>query len=170
MANHNNRKVKVLIPKDEVKSEKSEKSAEKRPFPNVNFQKETALILFREGYNTKEIEIKLKTGKSSVTNWKRNDPDFKIYWDEVEWEIQEEIRSNSVNIARNFHTMIERVSQGEFDKEHFPQILRLAYDYLKQTGRFPKYDMNTNDEKQIEEAVQSLSNILVDKYGPDFVV
>lgn len=170
MAKHNNRQLKVLIPKDEIKSEKSEKSTENRPFPNVNIQKETALILFRSGYNTKDIELKLKSGKSSVTNWKRNDPAFKSYWEEVEWEIQEEIRSNSVNIAKNFHTMIERVSQGEFDKEYFPQILRLAFDYLKQTGRFPKYDVNVNDEKQLEEAVQSLSNFLVDKYGPDLAV
>lgn len=153
------------------KAKNSKKTTEKaREFPLVTVKKETALILFRDGYSQSDSETRIGVGRGNISKWKTNDPQFKKYWDEIEWEIQEEIRGNSVNIARAFHGMIEAVALGNYHPDHHPQMVRLAFDYLKQTGRFPKTEEQEGEDRKIEQLVQGLATSLVEKFGPEMSI
>lgn len=88
----------------------------KRPFPIVSPEKETALLLIQAGLSYRKTAERLRMNHTIITQWSKNDHEFKRLLELVEREKQEAIRRNSL-LALAIETEKTTISQDNVDLE-----------------------------------------------------
>ncbi|GBF52086.1 hypothetical protein LPTSP4_36240 [Leptospira ryugenii] len=141
-----------------------------REFPEVTALQETGLLLFRAGIFKTHIGPKLGRSRDWFGwNYKHNEK-FREYVGKIEIELLTEIRENSIPVSIGMFRILESIAIGEYDRDQKIQAGKLALAYLEKTGRLPKSDDKEEEDRKIEQAVQSLSTALAEKFGNEFAL
>jgi hypothetical protein len=128
-------------------------------FPDLSIEKETALILFANGYSQRQISEKLGFHHSTFYSWKINDPAFNRHLTEVKAMMHEKIREESHCITNGMYGALIAFAQTDWSKVSLSELIpatRAAKDYLIATGNLLKTEEFESVDNRRSELLRQL--------------
>lgn len=137
-------------------------------FPDLSIEKETALILFANGYSQRQICKKLGFHHSTFYSWKTKDSVFSQHLADVKTFMHEKVKDESPCIVSGMHGAILAFAQTDWSKLSISELIlaaKMAKDYLISTGNLVPAIDPVEEERRKTEVMERISQFYEEYYS-----